>query len=151
MPKKLKMIIYIETLIIRDLETLCGELKQLKSDELLWKTLPGITNSIGNLSLHLCGNLQHFIGAQLGNTGYKRKREEEFLKKGLTIKEISQLVEETKTVVKNTLSIISDNEMDTLYPIPFLNKEVKKGELLLILTSHLSYHLGQINYLRRIL
>lgn len=145
------MIISIESLIIRDLNTLSDEINSLKSEDLLWKTLPGISNSIGNLSLHLCGNLQHFIGAILGNSGYIRKRDEEFTAKDVSISEISQLIEETKRVVKNTLSQIKNEELSEIYPIPFLNREVKKGELLLILVSHFAYHLGQVNYLKRIL
>lgn len=144
------MIIYIETLIIRDLESLISELNQIKNEELLYQAAPGITNSIGNLALHLCGNLQHFIGANLGKTGYIRNRPLEFSEKDKSISEISQLIKETQQVVKNTLSSMKNEDLDRTYPSLFLEKEVKNGELLMILVSHLSYHLGQINYLRRI-
>lgn len=145
------MIIYIETLIIRDLESVISELNQIKNDEILYKTLPGVTNSIGNLSLHLCGNLLHFIGANLGNTGYIRNRPLEFSEKNKSISEISQLIKETQQVVKKTLSSMKIEELDYKYPSLFLEKEVKNSELLMILVSHLAYHLGQINYLRRVL
>ncbi len=68
----------LATLLVRDLNDLARELDLFGDDESVWKTAPGVANSAGNLALHVAGNLQHFIGAGLGATGYVRNRELEF-------------------------------------------------------------------------
>lgn len=68
-------------IIVRDLQKLATEVSAFKYEENLWKTDIDIKNSAGNLSLHVCGNLQHFIGAVLGNSGYIRNRDAEFSQK----------------------------------------------------------------------
>ena len=62
----------------KDLSKLIGEIDLYKNETDLWKIKDGISNSGGNLTLHLIGNLNHFIGATLGNTGYVRERDKEF-------------------------------------------------------------------------
>ena len=64
-----------------------------KNEEDVWKIKEGISNSAGNLTLHLLGNLNHFIGATLGNTGYVRERDKEFSLKNIPR---IQLVEDLK-------------------------------------------------------
>lgn len=145
------MIKYIEEIIIRDLNTLKNEVNLFKSEADLWKTTGNITNPAGVLSQHLCGNLKHFIGATLGKTDYKRNRDLEFSQTGISREELLRNVEETILAVKKTLEKLKEDDLEQIYPLPFLNRTLNTGELLLIITSHLSYHLGQINYLRRIL
>jgi hypothetical protein len=68
----------LRSLFNRDLNKLKTEIEAYQKEENLWKIDKNIANSAGNLTLHLVGNINHFIGAQLGNTGYVRHRELEF-------------------------------------------------------------------------
>lgn len=68
----------VRLVLVRELEAFCREVEAFPDDERLWQTLPGITNACGNLARHVAGNLQHFVGARLGGTGYVRHREAEF-------------------------------------------------------------------------
>lgn len=135
----------------RDLNKLKNEINLFTTEEDIW-LLPGsIKNSPGNLCLHICGNLKHFIGAVLGNSGYVREREKEFSLKNVPRSELLVNIDETRTVVLKTLSKIDNNTFNQKYPINVWEDEISTEFFLIHLASHLSYHLGQINYLRRLL
>ena len=135
----------------RDLNTLEAEIEKYKSDDDLWKVVPGIANSAGNLCLHLCGNLQHFVGAVLGETGYRRNREEEFSLKNIAKAELKNEIEQTRKAIDDTLTKVTDDILSKPYPLDVLNEPVHTGFFLVHLVSHFNYHLGQINYHRRML
>ena len=135
----------------RDLNKLKEEINLFTDEDDLWLTPGSIKNSPGNLCLHLCGNLKHFIGSTLGNTGYIRERKKEFLLKNIPKEELEKNIDETLVVVKKTISTLDDEIFNCKYPIDVFGREMKTGEFLIHLTTHLNYHLGQINYLRRIL
>lgn len=80
----------LRSLYSRDLNKLKTEIEAYQNEENLWKTDKNIANSAGNLTLHLVGNLNHFIGAQLGNTGYIRHRELEFSLKDIPQAELTE-------------------------------------------------------------
>lgn len=141
----------IEEILVRDLNSLKNEILSFKSDADLWVKKGEIKNPAGVLSQHLCGNLKHFIGATIGLTGYMRNRDLEFSEIGLTREILIKNIDETIEVIKNSLPKLTSIDLDKIYPLPFLGKQVTNGELLLILQSHLAYHLGQINYLRRLI
>lgn len=141
----------IEEILIRDLNSLKNEILAFKTDADLWTIKGEIKNPAGVLSQHLCGNLKHFIGATLGNTGYLRNRDLEFSETGLKRDTLVENIEETIDIIKNSLPKLNNSDLEKNYPLPFLGKQVTNGELLLILQSHLAYHLGQINYLRRMI
>jgi len=145
-------------LFLRDLEKLKTEITSYKDEQKIWEvssdTCPSgrrVKNSSGNLCLHICGNLQHFIGAVLGNSGYVRKRDEEFSKKNIVVEEIVQEIDKTLQVVKKTLNELREEKLDETFPINVFGEEMTTGFFLTHLTTHLSYHLGQINYHRRLL
>lgn len=138
------------TLFDRDLNKLISEL-ELTDDMHLWVRTAGVTNSIGNLALHLCGNLNHFIGATLGQTGYVRQRDKEFSDKHVSKHELIAKINETKQVVAHTLSKLSPPQISAAYPLIVFDRQVSTEYFLIHLQAHLNYHLGQINYLRRIL
>ena len=117
----------------------------------LWHTQGEVKNSPGNLALHLTGNLNHFIGAQLGNTGYVRNRDKEFADNNIPREDIISGINEAMEVVNTVLSKLTDDDLQKDYPILFLNEQHTTGEILFILYGHLNYHLGQINYQRRLL
>lgn len=141
----------LTTLIVKNLEQLKQEVISYKSEELLWKTTSEISNSGGNLCLHLIGNLNHFIGAILGETGYVRNRDLEFLEKNIPKTILNQRIDETITTVSITLANLKDEQLHKEYPIEVFNDKVITKDFLFYLTTHFSYHLGQINYHRRML
>ncbi len=105
----------------------------------------------GNLVLHIIGGLHHFFGATLGHTGYIRERSQEFIIKGVDRKELVQQLEKVIPVVTGILEKLTPQDMESAYPIFFDKEGTSTGYVLTQLALHLNYHLGQVNYLRRIL
>ena len=134
----------------RDLLKLKEEISLYKEENSLWITEKNISNSSGNLALHLIGNLNHFIGATLGNTGYIREREKEFSDKYIPRTKILHAIDDTIKVVNNTISNLSKEDFEMDFPLEKHGKMVRTDYMLLHLIWHLSYHLGQINYHRRL-
>ena len=141
----------IAKLLQRDLEKLKQELLQYRDETLIWKSVPGISNSAGNLCLHLVGNLNTYIGAELGQSGYIRNRELEFSQKDIPREELIQKIEGTIEVVTQTLDRLPAEALAQEYPLLVLKEKTSTGYFLTHLAVHLGYHLGQINYHRRIL
>jgi hypothetical protein len=145
----------IGDLMERELKKLMEEIKQYKSGEALWKIAGEIKNPGGNLCLHVCGNLQHFIGTVLGNTGYVRNRDMEFTAKNIPASTLISEIEQTIKVVTTTLSKIKDDEIEkeyTAFPAHLFGLErISLGYFLFHLLSHLDYHIGQVNYHRRLI
>src|SRR5665213_1122760 len=141
----------LAALFRRDLTRLAQELRALPSDGVLWTKPPGISNSIGNLVLHLEGNLREYIGRQLGGVPYSRRREREFSEAGLTIDNLLARVEPLATQIPEIISGLSDADLNRVYPEEPFNSPISTAQYLVSLNSHLNYHLGQIDYLRRTL
>ncbi|HLK27839.1 MAG TPA: DinB family protein [Puia sp.] len=141
----------LSELFERDLNKLMQEIKSYTNEADLWKTADGISNSGGNLCLHLVGNIKHFIGKMLGNIPYERVREKEFSDKNIPVTDLVKSVEETLTAVKHALRNLTDEELHKIYPINVFGKEMTTQWFLIHLYGHLDYHLGQINYHRRLL
>jgi uncharacterized damage-inducible protein DinB len=134
----------------RDLNKLIEEIKLYKEESNLWMVKDGISNSAGNLSLHLVGNLNHFIGATLGNTGYIRHRDDEFALKDIPREDIITAVENTIGIVTHTLLQLTADDLAKDFPLPLNGRTLSTMHMLVHLLAHLSYHLGQINYHRRL-
>ena len=145
------MITILSQLFLRDLEKLKTEISSFKDEKKIWEISGDVKNSAGNLCLHLCGNLQHFIGAVLGNSGYVRNRDAEFSRKNVPVKELVDEIELTAKVVENTLNELDEEILQKTFPINVFGYEMTTGYFLTHLTTHLNYHLGQINYHRRLL
>ena len=135
----------------RDLKALKTELEAYKDEKNLWIVSAAIKNSAGNLSLHLVGNLNTFIGASLGNTGYVRQRDLEFSLKNVPRTELVKQIDTTIEVVENTLKSLTETDLKKEYKRRVLEDTMTTQYFLIHLTMHLSYHLGQINYHRRLL
>lgn len=135
----------------RDLQRLKTEIEAYSNEELLWIVRGEISNSAGNLCLHLMGNLNHYFGAQLGNTGYVRNRPLEFSDKNVPRATLIQQIENARLMMKEVLSNLGD-EVLALNHTEEYNKGQDTNEYYLIhLYGHFSYHLGQINYHRRLI
>lgn len=135
----------------RDLARLRSEIEQYASEDGLWIVSDGITNSAGNLTLHLVGNLKHFIGAVLGSSGYVRDRDAEFSSKPVGRGVLVTQIDATVEVVKTTLTSLKEEDLAATYPIEVFGSPMTTEFFLIHLHSHLNYHLGQINYHRRLL
>ena len=144
----------IETLIKlleRDLDKLAAELKAYRDEKSIWIVRGEINNTAGNLCLHLCGNLQHYIGVGLAKIDYKRARDREFSDKDVSRAELLNLVAKTKETVLSALRNFDASLLDTEYPLPVFDYQMTHTYFLVHLAGHLNYHLGQINYHRRLI
>ncbi len=141
----------LRSLYNRDLDQLKTELEAYQNEENLWKSDKDIANSTGNLALHLVGNLNHFIGAHLGNTGYVRQRDLEFSLKDIPKAELIEKVKATAAMIDSVLSQLSDEDLEKEYPLAVFESAMTTYYFLIHLLTHLGYHLGQINYHRRLL
>lgn len=135
----------------RDLLKLKEEISLYKEEYKLWITEKNISNSAGNLTLHLIGNLNHFIGATLGETGYIRERDKEFSDKDISRIDLLESIDGTISIVKATLEDLAIADFEKDFPLEKHGKTVKTDFMLLHLLSHFEYHLGQINYHRRLI
>ena len=142
----------LKLLFERDLGILKNELEAYQNESKMWQVEGAIANSAGNLFLHLCGNLKHFIGAVIGDSGYIREREREFNDKNVSKADIAINIDETLAVVTSTLENMDPARLEDDYPKRVFNGEPINTHLFLFhLSNHLTYHLGQINYHRRLL
>ncbi|AQW94944.1 DUF1572 domain-containing protein [Elizabethkingia anophelis] len=145
------MIETLQILFKRDLLKLKTEIKSYQSEENIWKISQHISNSAGNLCLHLIGNLNHFIGAITGKTGYIRNRESEFSLKDVPRTQLTEMIDNTILVIENTLNNLDEDDLKKEYPLVVFEDKMSTEFFFIHLTAHLSYHLGQINYHRRLL
>lgn len=141
----------LQEIFNRDLSKLKIEIENYTDENLLWKTAEGISNAAGNLCLHLIGNLNHFVGKILGGINYTRNRELEFSQKNVPIAELVLQIEHTKNIIDKTLGNLSAADLEQPYPVIVFEKEMYTKFFLIHLATHLSYHLGQINYHRRMI
>jgi len=128
-----------------------SELNAYSSNELLWKTEGDIKNSAGNLFLHLEGNLRHYIGHIIGGSSYVRKRELEFSRTSVSISELLGGLEWTRKEIITAFDNLSSEELNDKFPTDAMNREWTNQQFLFHLLGHLHYHLGQINYHRRLI
>ncbi|MFT4735681.1 MAG: putative damage-inducible protein DinB [Algoriphagus sp.] len=138
------------TVYQKSLTILKEEVLSYDDEDLLYKTSGEIRNSGGNLTMHLTGNLRHFIGAVLGGSGYIRNREEEFSGR-FSVEKLVQDIEETTRIVEDVLSSLDAEKLSDDYPQNVFGKEMSTSFFLFHLLGHLNYHLGQINYHRRLI
>jgi uncharacterized damage-inducible protein DinB len=141
----------LASLFDRDIKRLEDEIKLYTDDNSLWKIDHEIRNSAGNLCLHLCGNLQTYIGKNLGGIEYQRNRDLEFSAKNVPKEKLLSEILKTKEAVKSAFTKLSPEDVDKTYPEIVFDKPMTTGFFLTHLLAHLSYHLGQINYHRRLL
>jgi uncharacterized damage-inducible protein DinB len=135
----------------RDFDRLKQEMGAFRKESNLWKTTGHVTNSAGNLCLHLVGNLNTYIGKNIGHSPYVRDREAEFSLKDVPSEKLVQQVQESKAIILSTLREMDQARLEEEYVEQALGYPMTNAYFLIHLTAHFSYHLGQINYLRRIL
>lgn len=136
--------------INRDLKQLIKEIEAYPNEADLWFRVKNIKNSAGSLALHIVGNLNHFIGSVMGGTDYVRDREFEFSNIVIERKEILQKIENTIEMVNKIVPELTDKRLQKTFEYDFLGEQSTLFYLFQF-TTHLAYHLGQINYHRRAL
>jgi hypothetical protein len=135
----------------RDINRVKEEILNYKKEENIWKVSGAVSNSSGTLCLHLIGNLHHFIGAVLGDTGFKRDRDKEFSERNVSREKLVEGLDKSLAITQKILSRLKDEDLMKEYPIEFLDSRKTTLHVLLFILSHLEYHLGQINYHRRLI
>lgn len=141
----------LANLFERDIAKLKTEISAYQQESNLWLTDTGISNSAGNLCLHLLGNLQHYIGHILGGSGYVRNRPEEFSRKNIPVATLCAELDKVQKLIPETIRSLSQDQLEQTYPEKVFQEMMTTEFFLLHLYAHLNYHLGQINYHRRLL
>ena len=134
----------------RELATVRDELLAYPDANAIWAMPAGLPNSAGTLALHIAGNLRWFIGAQLNGTGYVRDRDAEFALRGVAREELVSQVEAASDEVTRALAQLDDARLDQPFPLEVGGVRLPTGRFIGHLAVHLAYHLGQMDYHRRI-
>lgn len=135
----------------RDVNKLAEEINLFKNENNIWRLKDGISNPAGNLVLHLTGNLNYFIGTILAKNGYVRERDKEFSEKNIPRSQLIVEVQQIIPLIQNTLPNLSKEQLQSEFPVPLGGKNYVIEDMLILLLAHFNFHLGQVNYLRRIL
>jgi uncharacterized damage-inducible protein DinB len=138
---------YAAAVLDRDLRAVAREVAAYADERELWRVAPGVPNSAGTLALHLAGNIQHYLGARLGGTGYLRDRPAEFADRGVPRAELLARIEAARAAVQAAAAADVDTSAD--YPEVIGDRRVVTADYLLHLCSHFAFHLGQLDYHRR--
>ncbi len=138
-------------LFARDITRVIQELRAFPDTATVWKTMPGITNAAGTLALHLEGNLREYIGRQIGQIAFVRQRPLEFSTRGVERDDLVTRLEALLSQIPAVIAALSDSQLAAAYPEAFNGIQMTTRQMLIHLESHLNYHHGQIDYLRRAL
>ena len=138
-------------LLGREVEAFQREINLFPDDETVWRTPEGVTNSAGNLALHIAGGLQYFVGGVLGGSGYVRNREAEFGHRSGTRAELVAELGAALAAVRTVLPRLPDDVLEREFPEPVMGHRLPANRFLIHLCAHAAYHLGQAGYLRRML
>jgi uncharacterized damage-inducible protein DinB len=139
----------VRRVLLRDLDTLADQLQRYPAEDRIWAPLGDVPNSAGTLALHLTGNLQHYIGAVLGRSGYVRDRPGEFADRDVSRAQLLARIEATREAVDETLGKLDPARLDEPFPVPIGGVTLPTGRQLLHFATHFAYHLGQVDYHRR--
>lgn len=136
----------------RELGNLAEEIRSFPDEKSLWEIPPGVKNSAGTLALHLVGNLQHYVGAIFGGTGYVRDRDAEFGDRDVPREQLLARIEACRRAVPPVLEKLTEETLSARFPgdLPPFMSEASSAEFMIHLTWHFGWHLGQVNYLRRL-
>ena len=141
----------VQTLLVRDLKGFRSEIEAFPSSELVWTVHESITNSAGVLAMHGCGNLNHYIGKVLGGSNYVRNRNLEFETQMLSTADICAEIDRTIAMLESVLPSLDSSVLERVYPEKVGGNQLMTRDFLLHLCTHLSFHLGQAGYLRRMI
>lgn len=138
-------------ILLRDLAAVRREIAAYERDSDIWLMDPAIPNSAGTLALHLAGNLRHYIGRVLGGSDYVRDRDAEFSARDLARAEVFERLDAARDDIARVMPALTEAQLAVTYPEPAGGRRVSTADMLMHLAVHLTYHLGQIDYHRRLL
>ena len=141
---------WVAGILARDLKALRREVEAYADERDLWRKAPGVANPGGNLALHCAGNLQHFIGGVLGGSGYVRDRDAEFGQREVPRAELLADIDAAIAAVRRGLERVTPQQWEAQYPLPVGGVTITTGDFMVHLAVHLGYHLGQVDYHRRL-
>lgn len=144
------LISIVQAMLLRELVAVQRSVEEYPDDASLWALPQGLPNAGGTLVLHLTGNLQHYVGAVLGESGYKRDRPAEFARRDVPRAELLREVAAAVAAVKRTLPTLPEESLSQTYPEQIGGRALTIGVFLVHLAAHLAYHLGQLDYHRRV-
>lgn len=142
---------WIASAFTRDLRALRREIEAYADERDLWRVAPGITNAAGTLALHLAGNIRYYVGTRLGDTGYVRDRDAEFAQRDVPRAELLRAIDSALAAVERGMGGVEERALDLPYPEPIAGLTLSTGAFLVHLVAHFTYHLGQVDYHRRLL
>lgn len=136
----------------RDLDALATQISRYPDDASLWRLVGTIQNPPGTLVHHLVGNLRHYVGAVLGGSAYARDRAAEFSVRGTAKDELLLMIGACRAEVVPILASLSDEALAAPYPgeLPASMAGATTRRFLLHLSGHFMWHLGQVDYHRRL-
>jgi len=140
----------VEAMLLRELAAVRRTIEAYPDDASVWALPAGLPNAGGTLVLHLAGNLQHYVGARLGGTGYRRDRDAEFSRRDVPRAVLLEEVDAAIAAVERTLPVLPESMLSQPYPEPVAGQVPTTGDFLVHLAAHLAYHLGQLDYHRRV-
>ena len=140
----------LQAVILRELGAVRRTVEAYPDDASLWAERPGLPNVGGTLVLHLAGNLQHYIGAMLGKSGYRRNRDAEFSRRDVPRAALLGEIDAARQAVERGMAVVSDDTLAAPYPEQIAGRTVATGDFVVHLATHLAYHLGQLDYHRRV-
>jgi hypothetical protein len=140
----------LAAMLDRDLRTLRRELEAYPDERQIWQSVPGLANTAGTLALHLAGNLQHYVGARCGGTGYVRNRDAEFARRDVPRAELIAEIERARVAVAAGLGAVGAEALGAEFPELIGGCRVRMGDFLVHTAVHLAYHLGQVDSHRRV-
>ncbi len=136
----------------RELDRLEAEVAAYPDDASLWVIDGNIANAGGTLALHATGTLNHYVGALLGGTGYRRDRDEEFAARDVPQSELLRQIRAVRNTVADSLAKLGDFRLrEEMQGVPERYEGASVSWMLTHVLGHLQYHTGQLNYHRRIL
>ncbi|UCC89168.1 MAG: DinB family protein [Anaerolineales bacterium] len=136
-------------LAVREIERYAQSLIELidpLSQDQLWSRNGGIPNSIGTLTRHLTGNLNHYLGAGILRNGYVRERDREFTETSLPKATIVSDLRAAVEVAKEAVDAIGEREVTQPYTAPSGEEYESLAYHIVRVATHFALHCGQADY-----
>ena len=140
----------LHAVLLRELAAVRRTVDAYPDDARVWAERPGLPNVGGTLVLHLTGNLQHYLGAVLGRSGYRRDRDAEFSRRDVSRAVLLGEIDAARHAIDRGMAVVSEDVLAAPYPEPIAGRTVTTGDFLVHLATHLAFHLGQLDYHRRV-
>ena len=140
----------IQAMLLREMAAVQRSVQAYPDDASVWAQPDGVPNAGGTLVLHLAGNLQHYVGAVLGGNGYVRDRAAEFSRRDVPRAALLAEVAAALSAVERTLPTLREESLSQPYSEKIGGRVLTIETFLVHLATHLAYHLGQLDYHRRV-